>query len=86
MLHENADGTASPLQVPDNRMVEDYPAETLKACLIPQHLYNRPIDEFIATADALLQFAQHGIKKKRKDAFFQMMKQYEMWKRMVEMR
>ena len=58
-------------------MFQDFSAEELKQSILPPHNLNRPIEELVATGEAVFEFIRNSeMELEIKNAFYQLEKQF----------
>lgn len=68
------------------KYVQKFDAEDLKKSLLPAHEMRCPIEELIATSEAVFGFIQcSDMDSSLKDAFFQLEKQFDFYKNLIEL-
>lgn len=62
----------------------EFAPEELKQALMPNHELRRPIEELIATGEAVFEFIKKSeLKRSTKSAFYQLEKQFEFYKNLL---
>ena len=67
-----------------NMFFNEFTPEEVKQSLMPTHELRRPLEELIATGEAVFEFIKRSeLKKSTKSAFYQLEKQFEFYKSLL---